>query len=137
MMEWIQSVFAVLKTIEIRDIIDILAIAFIIFSLFKLVKETRAAQLLKGVVALLIIYLISSLCGLMMLTTLLRTFFEASVILVAIIFQPEIRKYLEQMGRNNTYKKYIKLITHREKSDEWKMAVKKSIIDAADSALLF
>ena len=137
MMEWIQNVFAVLKTIEIRDIIDILAIAFIIFSLFKLVKETRAAQLLKGVVALLIIYLISSLCGLMMLTTLLRTFFEASVILVAIIFQPEIRKYLEQMGRNNTYKKYIKLITHREKSDEWKMAVKKSIIDAADTALLF
>lgn len=48
MMEWIQNVFAVLKTIEIRDIIDILAIAFIIFSLFKLVKETRAAQLLKG-----------------------------------------------------------------------------------------
>lgn len=137
MMEWIQNVFAVLKTIEIRDIIDILAIAFIIFSLFKLVKETRAAQLLKGVVALLIIYLISSLCGLMMLTSLLRTFFEASVILVAIIFQPEIRKYLEQMGRNNTYKKYIKLITHREKSDEWKMAVKKSIIDAADTALLF
>ena len=133
MMEWIQNVFAVLKTIEIRDIVDILAIAFIIFSLFKLVKETRAAQLLKGVVALLIIYLISSL----MLTTLLRTFFEASVILVAIIFQPEIRKYLEQMGRNNTYKKYIKLITHREKSDEWKMAVKKSIIDAADTALLF
>ena len=139
MMEWIQNVFAVLKTIEIRDIVDILAIAFIIFSLFKLVKETRAAQLLKGVVALLIIYLISSLCGLMMLTTLLRTFFEASVILVAIIFQPEIRKYLEQMGRNNTYKKYIKLITHREKSDEWKMAgeKKKQKIDAADTALLF
>ena len=136
-MEWIQNVFAVLKTIEIRDIIDILAIAFIIFSLFKLVKETRAAQLLKGVVALLIIYLISSLFGLMMLTSLLRTFFEAAVILVAIIFQPEIRKYLEQMGRNNTYKKYIKLITHREKSDEWKQAVKKSIIDAADTALLF
>ena len=108
MMEWIQSVFAVLKTIEIRDIIDILAIAFIIFSLFKLVKETRAAQLLKGVVALLIIYLISSLCGLMMLTTLLRTFFRGISILVAIIFQPEIRKYLEQMGRNNTYKKVYK-----------------------------
>ena len=57
-MEWIQNVFAVLKTIEIRDIIDILAIAFIIFSLFKLVKETRAAQMLKGVVELLIIYLL-------------------------------------------------------------------------------
>ena len=71
MMEWLQNVFAVLKTIEIRDIIDIIAIAFIIFSLFKLVKETRAAQLLKGVVALLVIYLLSSLFGLMMLTSLL------------------------------------------------------------------
>ena len=59
MMEWIQNVFAVLKTIEIRDIVDILAIAFIIFSLFKLVKETRAAQLLKGVVALLIFNIIT------------------------------------------------------------------------------
>lgn len=136
-MEWIQSIFAVLRTIEIRDIIDIVAIAFIIFSLFKLVKETRAAQLLKGVVAMLVVYLISSLFGLMMLTSLLRTFFEAAVVLVAIIFQPEIRKFLEQMGRNNTYKKYFKLITHRQKSDEWKMNVKKSIIDAADTALLF
>lgn len=36
MMEWIQNVFAVLKTIEIRDIVDILAIAFIIFSLSSL-----------------------------------------------------------------------------------------------------
>ena len=137
MMEWLQNVFAVLKTIEIRDIIDIIAIAFVIFSLFKLVKETRAAQLLKGVVALLVIYLFSSLFGLMMLTSLLRTFFEAAVVLVAIIFQPEIRKYLEQMGRNNTYKKYIKLLAHREKSDDWKIAVKKSIIDAADTSLLF
>lgn len=137
MMEWLQNVFAVLKTIEIRDIIDIIAISFVIFSLFKLVKETRAAQLLKGVVALLVIYLFSSLFGLMMLTSLLRTFFEAAVVLVAIIFQPEIRKYLEQMGRNNTYKKYIKLLAHREKSDDWKIAVKKSIIDAADTALLF
>lgn len=101
MMEWIQNVFAVLKTIEIRDIIDIIAIAFIIFSLFKLVKETRAAQLLKGVVALLIIYLISSLCGLMMLTTLLRTFFEASVILVAIIFS---------LKSENIWNKWVEII---------------------------
>ncbi len=136
-MELIQNIFSVLKTIEIRDIIDIFAIAFLIFSLFKLVKETRAAQLIKGVAALLIVYLISSLCGLMMVTSLLRTLFEAAAVLVVIIFQPEIRKYLEQMGRNNTYKKYIKLLTHREKSNEWKLAVKKSIIDAADTALLF
>ena len=128
---------SVLRTIEIRDIIDILAIALIIFGMFKLVQETRAAQLLKGVVVLFIVYLVSSLFGLIMLSTVLRTFFEAAVILVVVIFQPEIRKALEQMGRNNTYKKYIKIFAGRGKSDEWKKAVKKSIVDAADTAILF
>ena len=136
-MEFFSSVMSVLRTIEIRDIIDILAIALIIFGMFKLVQETRAAQLLKGVVVLFIVYLVSSLFGLIMLSTVLRTFFEAAVILVVVIFQPEIRKALEQMGRNNTYKKYIKIFAGWGKSEEWKKAVKKSIVDAADTAILF
>ena len=72
-----------------------------------------------------------------MLSSLLRTFFEAAVVVIAIIFQPEIRKALEQMGRNNTYKKYIRIFTKHRKSDDWKKAVEKSIIDAADTAVLF
>ena len=136
-MEIIQNIFSILKTIEVRDIVDIMAVALIIFSLFKLVRETRAAQLLKGVIVLFVIYIISSLFRLMMLSALLQMLFEGAVLLVAIIFQPEIRKYLEQMGRNNTYKKYFKLIAQRGKSDEWKKNVKKSISDAADTAILF
>lgn len=136
-MDILNDLLSIIKTIQIRDIIDILAIALIIFGLFKLVKETRAAQLLKGILLLVVIYLVSSLFGLVMLSSLLRTFFEAAVILVAIIFQPEIRKALEQMGRNNTWKKYIKIFSKHGKSDEWKKAVKKSIIDAADTSVLF
>lgn len=136
-MDILNDLLSIIKTIQIRDIIDILAIALIIFGLFKLVKETRAAQLLKGILLLLVIYLVSSLFGLVMLSSLLRTFFEAAVILVAIIFQPEIRKALEQMGRNNTWKKYIKIFSKHGKSDEWKKAVKKSIVDAADTSVLF
>ena len=67
----------------------------------------------------------------------MRTFFEAAVVVIAIIFQPEIRKALEQMGRNNTYKKYIKIFTKHHKGDEWRKAVEKSIVDAADTAVLF
>ncbi len=136
-MEIINNIFSILKTIQIRDIIDILAIAAIIFGLFKLVRETRALQLLKGLVVLFIVYAISSLFGLVMLSSLLRMFFEAAVILIVVIFQPEIRKALEQMGRHNTYKKYIKIFSKHGKSDEWKKAVNKSIVDAADTALLF
>lgn len=136
-MEIINSIFSVFKTIQIRDIVDILAIAVLIFGLFKLIRETRAVQLLKGILLLLVLYFVSSLFGLTMLSSLLQTFFEASVIIIVIIFQPELRKLLEQMGRNNTYKKYIKFFSKHRKTDEWKKAVKKSIIDAADTSLLF
>lgn len=136
-MEIFNSILSIIKTIQLRDIVDILAIALLIFGLFKLIQETRAVQLLKGVIMLLIVYFLSSLFGLVMLSSLLRTFFEAAVVVIAIIFQPEIRKALEQMGRNNTYKKYIKIFTKHHKDDEWKKAVEKSIVDAADTAVLF
>ena len=136
-MEIFNSILSIIKTIQLRDIVDILAIALLIFGLFKLIQETRAVQLLKGVIMLLIVYFLSSLFGLVMLSSLLRTFFEAAVVVIAIIFQPEIRKALEQMGRNNTYKKYIKIFTKCHKGDEWKKAVEKSIVDAADTAVLF
>ena len=136
-MEIFNSILSIIKTIQLRDIVDILAIALLIFGLFKLIQETRAVQLLKGVIMLLIVYFLSSLFGLVMLSSLLRTFFEAAVVVIAIIFQPEIRKALEQMGRNNTYKKYIKIFTKHHKGDEWKKAVEKSIVDAADTAVLF
>lgn len=136
-MEIFNSILSIIKTIQLRDIVDILAIALLIFGLFKLIQETRAVQLLKGVIMLLIVYFLSSLFGLVMLSSLLRTFFEAAVVVIAIIFQPEIRKALEQMGRNNTYKKYIKIFTKHHKGDEWKKTVEKSIVDAADTAVLF
>lgn len=136
-MEIFNSILSIIKTIQLRDIVDILAIALLIFGMFKLIQETRAVQLLKGVIMLLVVYFLSSLFGLVMLSSLLRTFFEAAVVVIAIIFQPEIRKALEQMGRNNTYKKYIKIFTKHHKGDEWKKAVEKSIVDAADTAVLF
>lgn len=136
-MEIFNSILSIIKTIQLRDIVDILAIALLIFGLFKLVQETRAVQLLKGVIMLLVVYFLSSLFGLVMLSSLLRTFFEAAVVVIAIIFQPEIRKALEQMGRNNTYKKYIKIFAKHHKGDDWKKAVEKSIVDAADTAVLF
>ncbi|MDO4830660.1 MAG: diadenylate cyclase CdaA [Clostridia bacterium] len=136
-MEFFNGLWSIIKTIQIRDVIDILAIALIIFAAFRFIRETRAVQLLKGFCVLLFLYVISSLLGFVMLSSLLRTFFEASVIIVTIIFQPEIRKALEQMGRNNTWSKYIKIFSRYGKSDEWKKAVKKSIVDAADTAALF
>lgn len=136
-MEVFENLFSILKTIQIRDIIDILAIALIIFGLFRLMRETRAIQLLKGILFLLVLYAVASIFELAMLSSLLRVFFEASVIIIAIIFQPEIRKALEQVGRNNTWRRWFSAFTKPRKSDEWEMAIKKSIVDAADTSVIF
>ena len=137
-MEFFEHVWSIVKTVQFRDIIDILAIALIIFGLFRLLRDTRAIQLLKGIAFLFIVYFLSSLLELVMLSTLLRAFFEAAVVVIVVIFQPEIRKALEQMGRNKTWtKRFVVLFKSLGKSDEWKDAARKSITDAADTSVLF
>ena len=136
-MEFLDNLWSIIKTIQFRDVVDILAISLIVFGLFKLIRETRAVQLLKGLLLLLVVYILSSIFNLVMLSTLLRAFFEASVIIIVVIFQPEIRKALEQVGRTKKWRKYIKIFSKYGRSDEWEKAVKKSIIDAADTSILF
>lgn len=136
-MDIITNLWSIVKTIQFRDVIDILAIALIIFGLFRLIRETRAVQLLKGVLLLLVVYIFASLFDLVMLSTLLRAFFSASVVIIAVIFQPELRKALEQVGRNKNWRKYLGIFSAYGKSDEWEKAVRKSIIDAADTATIF
>ena len=59
-MEFFETIWSILKTVQLRDVIDILAIALIIYGLFRLIRETRAVQLLKGIFFLLLVYILSS-----------------------------------------------------------------------------
>ena len=72
---WFDNLFAIIKTFQIMDFVDILCITFVIFGIFKLVRETRAEQLLKGIVVLVIVYYLSYILNLTMFTALLKNFF--------------------------------------------------------------
>ena len=133
--EWFNSILSVFKTIQINDVIDILVVAVIVFSIFRLVRQTRAEQLLKGVVILLAIYIVSILLGLRMMTGLMRLLFEFSVLIIAIVFQPELRKALERLGKTGFWK-YFNIIKNGKNSDESE-AINKSIVAVADTATLF
>lgn len=87
------------------DALDIILVSFIIYSTVKLVRDTRAGQLVKGIIMLLIIWGLSYLLKLYMMKTLLTYFFQYSLIVLMIIFQPEIRRALEQIGRSEIGKK--------------------------------
>ncbi len=99
---------SILRTFEFKDFLDIVLVAFVIYSAIKLVRETRAEQLIKGILILLCLYLLSSFINLSMMTALLRTLFEFGVLAIIVLFQPEIRKALEQIGRSKIITKYMK-----------------------------
>ncbi len=89
------------KSFMLKDIIDIAIVTFLIYGAINLLRETRAGQLVKGLILIISLYLISTLLGLNVLNTTITFFFQYTVIAILIVFQPEIRKALEQMGRSN------------------------------------
>lgn len=108
----IENFLAVMRTFRFKDAVDIIAIGLIIFYITKLVRETRAVQLVKGIFVLLVFYGVANLFNFTMMTVLLNRFFEFAVIVLFIIFQPEIRKFLEQLGRSNyTYRRVKDMFT--------------------------
>ena len=94
-----------LHQFRLSDALDIILVSFIIYSAIKLVRETRAGQLVKGIVILLILWGLSKLLGLVMMETLMVYLFQYALILLMIVFQPEIRRALEQIGRSGSGKK--------------------------------
>lgn len=83
----------------LKDVIDILVVSYIIYQLLVLIRGTRAIQLLKGIFVLVIIWAVSTWFNLYTLKWLMNQMFTFGVLALVIIFQPEMRRALEQLGR--------------------------------------
>lgn len=88
----------------ITFIIDITLVIFIAVKFFQFVKGTRALQLLKGILLLIVATMLSSLLNLRILNFILTSFMTYGVILLIVMFQPELRRALEQLGSNKINK---------------------------------
>ncbi|WP_274653934.1 diadenylate cyclase CdaA [Paenibacillus humicola] len=87
----------------IKDIIDIAIVSYIIYKLILLVRGTRAVQLLKGIFVLVATWAVSTWFDLYTLKWLMNQMFTFGVVTVLIIFQPELRRALEQLGRGKLF----------------------------------
>jgi TIGR00159 family protein len=87
----------------IKDIIDVAIVSFIIYKLMELVRGTRAVQLLKGILMLVATWAVSTWFNLYTLKWLMNQMFTFGVVSVLIIFQPELRRALEQLGRGKLF----------------------------------
>lgn len=95
---WNQFVYTI-TNLRVFDIIDILVIAFIIYKAIEFLRETRAGQLVKGIILLLALYAFAIVFELAVLRWLLSAVFGSAIVAVAIIFQPELRRLLERVGQ--------------------------------------
>ena len=85
--------------IRITDVLDIGIVTFVIYKIMEFIKETRAQQLVKGLLVLVLATLLSGELGLYTLNWMLRGGMTMGVIALVIIFQPELRRGLEYVGR--------------------------------------
>ena len=87
-----------LNVFKITDLFDIALVALAIYWLIKLIKETRAVQLVKGIVVLLILTQISDWLNLNIINFILTNTLQLGVLALIVLFQPELRRVLEQIG---------------------------------------
>ncbi|MBQ8135426.1 MAG: diadenylate cyclase CdaA [Clostridia bacterium] len=118
------------------DVLDILIVTFIIYSLIKIMRETRAEQLVKGILIILVAFAVSNLFNLRMLNSIFTSFFQFSVLAVLIVFQPELRSALEHIGRSKIGK-YWNGIASMTVEEEQTKQVRKCINCVADVAANF
>ena len=113
---WWEWMVSIAMNLQFKDAVDIIIVAFLIYGVVKLVRETRAGQLVKGLFLLVILFIISSYFNLVMVSRVLAYFFQFAFVAILIVFQPEIRKALEQVGRNNVGQSIAAVVTGRDRS---------------------
>ena len=100
-MEIIENIFEnIVSSVGITDVLDIAIIAFLIYKLLGFIRETRAEQLAKGLLLLVIATVLSKWLHLYTLHWLLSGILSAGLIAIVVIFQPELRRALEYLGRS-------------------------------------
>lgn len=123
----LNSMISIIKHVTILNVIDILIVAYIFYKLFTLIRKTRAEQLVKGLVFILLVMKASEILGFITLHWLIQNTLTVGLIALIIIFQPELRKALEHLGRS-------KILNRRLfDSDEEVEKVVNEIVIAADN----
>lgn len=94
-----------LTTVSILDIIDIAVVAYFLYRIYLMLKNTRAATLVKGLLVLVLIMIISRWLNLHVISWLLEKSMTMIMVALPVVFQPELRRALEQIGRGSLFRK--------------------------------
>lgn len=102
-------IWSLVGMIEWYDIIDIALVAFILYYCIKLMRQTRAFHLVKGILFMAVVFFVVSALNMSTASFLFSRVFADIVIVILLLFQPEIRKVIESLGRGDV-KRYLNFI---------------------------
>ncbi|MGN0530645.1 MAG: diadenylate cyclase CdaA [Eubacterium sp.] len=109
--DFFNQILSVFSTFRFTDFLDIAMVTVIIYICVRIIRETRAMQLVKGIIFIAAIYLIVNLLNMEASSIIFKQIFGNIILIVAILFAPEIRNILEQIGKG-TARKNFKTIIH-------------------------
>jgi diadenylate cyclase len=100
----LENLTGLIMSIKITDLIDIVIVSFLLYKMFGFIRETRAQQLFRGILLIVAAFIFSEIFNLSLLNWLLTRLVTVGLIAVVILFQPEIRRALEQIGRRGVFR---------------------------------
>ena len=139
-----ENIVAYVKSLQenpfelITLIIDIAIVIFLVYCFFKIVKGSRAWQLIKGIALLIIATWVSGLLNLKILNWILTGIMNLGVIAIIVIFQPELRRALEQLGTNKLARFFgiEKDLSTKTKEDIYKIVIATTELSKAKTGAL-
>ena len=139
-----ENIVAYIKSLQqnpfelITLIIDLAIVVFLLYCFFKIVKGSRAWQLIKGIALLIIATWVSGLLNLKILNWILTGIMNLGVIAVIVIFQPELRRALEQLGTNKLARFFgiEKDLSTKTKEDIYKIVIASTELSKAKTGAL-
>ena len=121
---WLNVTWNNVRNVGIADILDILIITFLIYKVLCMMRGKSAAKVVRSVVIILLITWVSDLVGFNVLNFLLSNTIQIGLIALVIMFQPEIRRALEQAGERNFLGS---ILSRGEASDDMKLAIDQTV----------
>lgn len=121
----------IVSNIGINDVLDILIVAFLFYKLLGFIRETRAEQLAKGLLILVLVALAASWLHLYTLQWILSNLVNVGLIAIVIIFQPELRRLLENLGRNKLISNFSGI--DLEEAEEITIEIREALISMSKS----
>ena len=122
----LQNGWRYLTLIRITDLLDIAIMSFAIYKLLSLVRSTRAENILKGIVIFILALWLSSLLNLRGINYIMSYVVEWGVLALFIVFQPALRRGLEQLGSRNI--RLLRILAPQQQSSELERAIDQTVL---------